>query len=211
MIAAVSQGIILGALLQGITVQGRQYAGGWWDWLTPFSLLTGASVLIGYALLGATWLIMRTEGTLQVHAARYACWLGAGTVGFIIAVSAATPFLSNAYFQRWFAWPSVLIAAQVPLMVAVATFLFFRSLAYGYERAPFLIALLLFLLCFVGLGISMFPYIVPDQVTIWQAAAPESSQVFMLVGASVLIPIILAYTAYSYWVFRGKTGHEGYH
>ena len=211
MIAAVSQGIILGALLQGITVQGRQYGGGWWDWLTPFSLLTGASVLVGYALLGATWLIMRTEGTLQVHAARYARWLGASTVGFIIAVSAATPFLSNAYFQRWFAWPSVLIAAQVPLMVAVATFLFFRSLVYGYERAPFLIALLLFLLCFVGLGISMFPYIVPDQVTIWQAAAPESSQVFMLVGASVLIPIILAYTGYAYWVFRGKVSTDGYH
>jgi cytochrome d ubiquinol oxidase subunit II len=211
MIAAVSQGIILGALLQGITVQGRQYGGGWWDWLTPFSLLTGASVLVGYALLGATWLIMRTEGTLQMHAARYARWLGAGTVGFIIAVSAATPFLSNAYFQRWFAWPSVLIAAQVPLMVAVATFLFFRSLAKDYERAPFLIALALFLLCFVGLGISMFPYIVPDQVTIWQAAAPESSQVFMLVGASVLIPIILAYTGYAYWVFRGKVSTDGYH
>jgi cytochrome d ubiquinol oxidase subunit II len=210
-VAAVSQGIILGALLQGITVQGRQYGGGWWDWLTPFSLLTGASVLVGYALLGATWLIMRTEGTLQVHAARYARWLGAAMVGFIIAVSAATPFLSNAYFQRWFAWPSVLIAAQVPLMVAVATFLFFRSLAYGYERPPFLIALLLFLLCFVGLGISMFPYIVPDQVTIWQAAAPESSQVFMLVGASVLIPIILAYTGYAYWVFRGKVSTDGYH
>ena len=210
-VAAVSQGIILGALLQGITVQGRQYGGGWWDWLTPFSLLTGASVLVGYALLGATWLIMRTEGTLQVHAARYARWLGAAMVGFIIAVSAATPFLSNAYFQRWFAWPSVLIAAQVPLMVAVATFLFFRSLAYGYERPPFLIALLLFLLCFVGLGISMFPYIVPDQVTIWQAAAPESSQVFMLVGASALIPIILAYTGYAYWVFRGKVSTDGYH
>lgn len=210
-VAAVSQGIILGALLQGITVQGRQYGGGWWDWLTPFSLLTGASVLVGYALLGATWLIMRTEGTLQVHAARYARWLGAAMVGFIIAVSVATPFLSNAYFQRWFAWPSVLIAAQVPLMVAVATFLFFRSLAYGYERPPFLIALLLFLLCFVGLGISMFPYIVPDQVTIWQAAAPESSQAFMLVGASVLIPIILAYTGYAYWVFRGKVSTDGYH
>lgn len=210
-VATLAQGITLGALLQGITVEGRQYGGGWWDWLTPFTLLTGASLVIGYGLLGATWLNMRTEGELQARAVRHARWLGGALFGCILAVSTVTPFLSNAYYERWFAWPSVLVVAQVPLLVIIATILFFRSLRQGRERAPFLIALGLFFLSFIGLGISIYPYIVPDQVTIWQAAAPESSQMFMLVGAAVLIPIILAYTGYSYWVFRGKVGTEGYH
>jgi len=210
-IAAFAQGVALGALLQGITVTGRTYGGGWWDWATPFTMLTGISVVVGYALLGATWLIMRAEFSLQQHAYRYAQILGIAMVVCIGAVSAATPFLSNAYYQRWFAWPSILIAAQVPLLVAIFIYLFFRSLNRGDHALPFILALGLFLLNFVGLGISIYPHIVPNQITIWEAAAPRSSQVFMLVGASVLIPIILAYTAYAYWVFRGKVGSEGYH
>lgn len=210
-VAAFCQGITLGALLQGISVEGRGYAGGWWDWLTPFSMLTGISVVIGYALLGATWLIMKTEGEMQSRAYRMAALLGAATVGSIAAVSAVTPLLEYAYWQRWFSMPNVLFAAQVPLLVAVGSVLFFLSLRKRREVAPFLLTLGLFALTFVGLGISMFPYIVPQAVTIWAAAAPASSQIFMLVGAVILIPIILAYTGYSYWVFRGKVGHEGYH
>ena len=210
-VAALAQGIALGALLQGIKVTGRAYGGGWWDWLSPFSLLTGAAVVVGYTLLGSTWLIMRTEGALHDHAAKIARVAGPVTVGFIVAVSAATPFLSYAYWKHWFAWPNVLVAAPVPLLVGLATLALGRALAKKQERAPFLIALALFGLCFAGLGISMYPYIVPASVTIAQAAAPEKSLVFVLVGASVLIPIILAYTAHAYWVFRGKVGHEGYH
>ncbi len=210
-LAALAQGIALGALLQGIKVSGRAYGGGWWDWLSPFSLLTGVAVVAGYALLGATWLIWRTEGSLHDHAVKIARIAGPLTVGFIVAVSAATPFLSFAYYERWFAWPNIVVAAPVPVLVGLATLALFRALAKKRELAPFLIALALFGLCFVGLGISMFPYIVPDSVTIWQAAAPEKSQVFVLVGASVMIPIIIAYTAHAYWVFRGKVGHEGYH
>ena len=210
-VAAFAQGVALGALLQGVTVEGRAYAGGWWDWLSPFTLLTGISVVSGYALLGAGWLIMKTEGEMQARAYRLATWLGVSTVASIALVSAATPFLEVAYWERWFSMPNVLFAAQVPLLVAVGSALFFLSLRARRQVAPFLLTLGLFALTFVGLGISMFPYIVPQEVTIWDAAAPAASQGFMLVGAVVLIPIILAYTAYSYWVFRGKVADEGYH
>ena len=210
-VAALSQGIILGTLLQGVRVEDGAYAGGWLDWLTPFSLLTGASVVVGYAMLGATWLVWKTEGRGQRHAVRMAQIAGAGTLAAIALVSVATPLLGKGYFERWFDMPGVLLTAQVPLLVAVAGVLYFRSLAAGAERAPFLIALGLFLLSFAGLGISMFPYIVPHSVTIWDAAAPESSQMFVLVGAVVIIPVILAYTAWAYWVFRGKVGTHGYH
>lgn len=211
LVAAQSQGMILGALLQGVTVADNAYAGGWLDWLTPFSLLTGAGVVAGYALLGATWLIWKVEGTAQAHAVRLARILAVATLVAMGAVSAATPFLNYAYWQRWFEMPGVLITAQVPILIVIASFLFFRSLNAGAERLPFAIALGLFLLGFVGLGISMFPYIVPDQITIWDAAAPEQSQIFMLVGTVIIVPIILAYTAWAYWVFRGKVGTHGYH
>jgi cytochrome d ubiquinol oxidase subunit II len=210
-VAALAQGITLGALLQGITVEGRAYAGGWWDWLTPFSLLVGVSLVVGYALLGTTWLIMKTENETQNHAFRLAPRFAAGTIGCMLAVSAATPFLNADYFQNWFLWPRVLFTAQVPILVALASIALFVALHRRYEYWPFLISLSLFALGLIGLGVSMFPYVVPRALTIWQAAAPDSSLIFMLVGSAVLLPIILIYTAYSYWVFRGKTGHEGYH
>lgn len=210
-LAAFAQGVTLGALLQGITVEGRQYAGGWWDWLSPFSLLTGVSLVAGYALLGSTWLIMKTEGRLQDHAFRHARLAGIATIVCIAAVSLATPFLEESYYQRWFAWPRVLFTAQVPLLVALVAAAFAVSLSRRYERLPFLLALALFALSMAGLGVSIFPDIVPGAVTIHEAAAPDSSLIFMLIGAGVLIPVILGYTAYSYWIFRGKVGEEGYH
>ena len=210
-VAALAQGIILGALLQGINVEGRSYAGGWWDWLTPFSVLVGVSLVVGYGLLGSTWLIMKTEGQLQAHSFRFARILGPATIGCIVLVSLATPFLSESYYERWFTFPQVLFAAQVPILVAVASVLFFVAMKRRWEHLPFLLTLAMFALGLIGLGVSMFPYVVPGAITIWDAASPEKSQRFMLVGASIMIPIILAYTAYSYWVFRGKTGHEGYH
>lgn len=211
LLAGFAQGVALGALLQGITVEGRAYAGGWWDWLSPFSLLTGTSLVAGYALLGSTWLIMKTEGALQDRAFRHARIAGIITIVCVAAVSLATPFLEGAYYERWFAWPHVLFTAQVPLLVAIATVAYFLSLRRRHEIRPFLLSLGLFALSMAGLGISIFPDIVPGAVDIHEAAAPEASLVFMLFGAGVLIPMILAYTAYSYWVFRGKVGHEGYH
>lgn len=210
-IAALSQGITLGAILQGIRVENGAYAGGWLDWLSPFSVLTGLAVVIGYALLGATWLIWKTEGTSQVHARRAAKWLGIATFIALAAVSAATPFLDYDYWRRWFAMPGVLLTAQVPLLVLICASIFFWSLRREFECTPFLMALAIFLLGFVGLGISIYPYIVPRAVTIWDAAAPPQSQIFMLFGALVIIPVILAYTSWAYWVFRGKAGVHGYH
>ena len=210
-VAAFAQGVTLGAILQGIHVEHGAYAGGWLDWLSPFSLLTGLAVVIGYALLGATWLIWKTEGTSQRHARRVAFWLAAATLLALAAVSAATPFLAYDYWRRWFAMPGVLLTAQVPLLVAICAATLFWSLRREHEGLPFLMALGLFLLGFVGLGISIYPYVVPRTVTIWDAAAPFESQLFMLVGAIVIIPIILADTAWAYWVFRGKVGVHGYH
>ncbi len=210
LVAAIAQGMMLGAILQGIRVVGRAFAGGWLDWLTPFTVLTGISVAVGYALLGATWLIGKTDGPAQAHARRMARMLSIATVVAMAAVSVATPFLSYDYWRRWFAMPGVLLTAQVPLLVIVITRILFWSIARGRHKLPFLAALALFLLSYVGLGISIFPYVVPRAITIWAAAAPAQSQLFMLVGTVVIIPIIIGYTGWAYWVFRGKVG-EGYH
>lgn len=211
LVAASCQGIVLGALLQGIEVADRAYAGGWLDWLTPFTLLTGVSVVAGYGMLGATWLIWKTDGRGQDHAYRLAGRFGLATLLAIGAVSVATPFLAHAYWKRWFDFPQVLATAQVPLLTALVAFAFHRSLRTRREARPFFLALGLFLTGFVGLGISIWPYVIPQRVTILDAAAPAASQAFMLIGAGLLIPVILAYTAWSYWVFRGKVGTDGYH
>ncbi|APR53921.1 cytochrome d ubiquinol oxidase subunit II [Sphingomonas koreensis] len=210
-VASFCQGVTLGAMLQGIAIENRVYAGGWLDWLTPFSLLTGAGVVCGYALLGATWLIWKTDGSIQERAFRLAKPAGIATLAVIGLVSLATLNLDYTYREKWLGYPAVLLTAQVPLLTAIIAFAFYRSIRKRREARPFFLALALFLMSFIGLGISMYPYIVPDHLTIWEAAAPASSQWFMLVGAVVLIPIILSYTAFSYWVFRGKVTAEGYH
>jgi cytochrome d ubiquinol oxidase subunit II len=210
-VASFCQGVTLGAMLQGIAIENRVYSGGWLDWLTPFSLLTGVGVVCGYALLGATWLIWKTDGSIQDRAFRLAKPAGIATLAVIGLVSLATLNLDYAYREKWLGYPAVLLTAQVPLLTAIIAFAFYRSIRKRREARPFFLALALFLMSFIGLGISMYPYIVPDHLTIWEAAAPASSQWFMLVGAVVLIPIILGYTAFSYWVFRGKVTAEGYH
>ena len=211
-LAALAQGIALGAVLQGVHVEGRHYAGGWWDWLTPFSILTGVSLAVGYALLGATWLVMKTEGALRDKAYVLSWSLLFAMLAAIGAVSIATPFLHVAYAQRWFTWPNVILTAPVPIAVACVSVLLLRSLADRKDNPPFFLSLALFALSYLGLGISMYPYIVPQSITIEQAAAPESSQIFMLIGVAALIPLILGYTSWAYWVFRGKVRPEsGYH
>jgi cytochrome d ubiquinol oxidase subunit II len=211
-VAAFTQGIALGALVQGIHVEDRQYAGGWWDWLTPFSVLTGIAVVVGYSLLGATWLNLKTVGSLQAKARRFAMYTGIGTLVLIAAVSLWTPFLDPIYFTRWFQWPTAYFSAIVPLLLAICAFGLWHGLTNEKHLQPFLSALGLFVLSFAGLGISFYPYIVPGSLTIAEAAAPDASLGFLLVGALVLVPIILAYTGYAYWVFRGKVDPaEGYH
>ncbi|MEZ5765515.1 MAG: cytochrome d ubiquinol oxidase subunit II [Xanthobacteraceae bacterium] len=212
LIAALAQGIALGAILQGVSVTGRAYSGGWWDWLTPFSLLTGVALVVGYGLLGATWLVMKSTGELRERAHAASWWLLIATLVALAAVSMATPFLEAEYWRRWFQWPNVAFTSLVPIAVVIVTLLLLKSLAAKHDHRPFVLSLILFAITYAGLGISMWPYVVPQSVTIWQAAAPEKSQIFMLVGVSVMIPIILAYTAFAYWVFRGKVkADSGYH
>ena len=210
--AAFFQGICLGALVQGIRVEGRAYAGGWWDWLSLFSLLTGVSLVIGYALLGACWLIWKTEGELQARCRSQARILGFATLGLIAVVSLLMIIMSEPFRARWLTLPNMFFAAPVPLLLAALAWRFDRALTQGEDVVPFLCALGFFLLSYIGLGISMWPMIVPPSITIWEAATHPSSQLFLLVGAAFLIPIILAYTAYAYWLFRGKVRPgEGYH
>lgn len=212
MVAAFSQGIALGALIEGIPVANRAYAGGWWDWLTPFSVATGISLVIGYALLGSTWLVLKTTGDLAARArdiarpATYLTLLGMGVF------SLWTPLIDPHYLGRWLSFPAVIFSILVPLLVLTCVTVILSGLNREKDLYPFLAALGLFVLGFVGIGISFFPYIVPPSLTIQEAAAPDASLAFLLVGAVVLIPIILAYTGYAYWVFRGKVRPgEGYH
>jgi cytochrome d ubiquinol oxidase subunit II len=211
LVAAMAQGMILGALLQGVEVDSRAYAGSWFDWFTPYTLLTGIGTVAGYALLGATWLIWKLEGDAQAHAYRLAFRAAITTLFLLCAVSLYTPFLIPAYFERWFSMPSILFASQVPLLTAIIAYFLFRGLVKKWEAAPFWLSLALFFLGMAGLGVSMWPYVVPETVTIWDAAAPERSQIFMLVGVAITLPLIIIYTGWAYWVFRGKVGNEGYH
>ncbi|SDX11626.1 cytochrome d ubiquinol oxidase subunit II [Roseicitreum antarcticum] len=210
--AAFAQGIALGALVQGITVEGRAYAGGNWDWLTPFSILTGVALVAGYALMGATWLVMKTDGPVRRVARRMAVWTGAATLALVGLVSLITPFLNPSYLDRWFGFPNVLFTVLVPAAILVAAFVFAKGMRENRDAWPFLATLALFVLSFIGLGISFYPYMVPPSLTIRDVAAPDESLWFLLAGALVLVPMILAYTGYAYWVFRGKVDPAGgYH
>lgn len=211
-LAGFTQGIALGALVQGINIANRSYVGGWWDWLTPFSVLTGVAVVVGYALLGATWLNLKTSGELQAHARRMAMIFGVAMLVLIGVVSLWSPFIREIYFERWFQWPTAFFSALVPLLLGICALVLWHGLTTDKHLQPFLAALGLFVLSFMGLGISFYPYMVPGALTIAEAAAPESSLKFLLWGAAILVPTILAYTGYAYWVFRGKIDpDEGYH
>lgn len=212
LIAAIAQGMALGALVQGIKVDGRAYGGGNWDWLTLFSGLTALALVVGYALLGATWLILKTEGDILERARRFARLLGLALLSLIGAVSLVTPLLRPEYLARWFGWPTEAWSAIVPLLLALAVWQLWKGLRDQDHLRPFLATVAIFVLSYAGLVVSFYPNLVPPSLTIAAAAAPDRSLKFLLVGALILVPMILAYTAFSYWVFRGKvrTGN-GYH
>ncbi|WP_373084363.1 cytochrome d ubiquinol oxidase subunit II [Sneathiella sp.] len=212
LLAAVSQGVCLGALIQGIEVADRSFAGGRLDWLTPFSLLTGGALVVGYVMLGATWLVMKTEGELQIFARKFAMISGFLTMALIGLVSLVTPFLDAEYHHRWFEGGNLVFSVIVPFLLAVCAVIMFLGLKRHHDKRPFFAAHGIFFLCYVGIGISFYPRMVPPDLTIWAAAAPDKSLGFLLVGTVFLIPMIIAYTAYSYWVFRGKVDpNSGYH
>jgi cytochrome d ubiquinol oxidase subunit II len=210
--AAFFQGVVLGGFLAGIPVSGRSYAGTVIDWLAPFPILAGVGVMIAYTLLGSTWLIMKTEGALQQRMIEVARPFALLLLLAIVAVSVWTPLRHHEVAARWFSFPNIVFLAPVPLLVAAAIVTLLRSLKGAPFRVPFLMALALVFLGYTGMAISIWPHIVPPTITIWEAASPPASQGFVLVGTLLILPFILMYTVWSYYVFRGKVkSGEGYH
>src|SRR5271155_4240034 len=211
-LAAFAQGVVLGAFIQGYHVEGRQFVGGSFDCFTPFSMFTGVGLMFGYALLGAGWLVIKTEGPLQDWARALGRRCLIGTVLAVAMVSLWTPLLAAPIAARWFSWPNIALLAPVPFITAGLVWYTWRSLNDGSEYAPFFAALGLFVMSYLGIAISLWPMIVPGHFTLEQAAASESTQAFLLIGTLFLLPVILLYTGWSYWVFRGKVRADiGYH
>jgi cytochrome d ubiquinol oxidase subunit II len=211
-LAGFSQGVILAGLIQGIEVENNAYAGGAFAWATPFAFVCGLGLVTGYALLGATWLVMKTEGAVAQRARGHAKMLLFGVLAFMAVVSLWTPLEFERIAERWFSLPNILYLWPVPVLTALTAFIGWRSLEKGRHVAPFFSAIVLFLLGYLGLVISVFPYLVPPSLTIWDTAAAASSQVFMLIGTVIMLPIIFGYVVFVYWLFRGKTREgESYH
>ena len=213
-VATFFQGVVLGGFIDGIKVVDRSFAGGPLDWLTPFGVFTGCALVAGYALLGATWLVMKTTGPLQVRMRQVARPLTLVLLAVVLIISIWTPLAHRAIAARWFVFPNLLIFAPVPVLVVLTSISLYRSLGHTRqaEAGPFGLTLFLVFLAYSGLGISVWPNVIPPAVSIWDAAAPAQSQGFALVGALLIVPLILAYTAWSYYVFRGKVDSSvGYH
>jgi len=209
--AAFFQGVILGAFVQGFTIDQTARVISDADWLTPFSLITGIAVIFGYALLGATWMVMKAEDRLQrsmVHLAKGFLIL---ISVFLVFVSIWTPLHDPEIFNRWYSFPNMIFLTPLPIITTVMIYLVWKHLTGGNEIKPFLYSIVIFLCSYIGLGISVYPYLIPHEITIWDAAAPDSTLIFILVGVVIMLPVLLGYTLYAYRVFRGKTGHEGYH
>jgi cytochrome bd ubiquinol oxidase subunit II len=211
-VAAICQGVILASLIEGIKVENGVFAGGPFDWATPFALLCGLGVAAGYALLGATWLVLKTEGAVAERARAQAKVLLLVVLAFMAVVSLWTPLAFDRIARRWFSTPNIYFLWPVPLVTALTAWMAWRWLDERREALPFLASIVLFLLGYLGLVISTFPYLVPPTLTIWQTAAVPASQIFMLLGTLVLLPVILGYITFVYWLFRGKVREgEGYH
>src|SRR5271170_589850 len=211
-LAAFAQGLILGSFIQGFHVEGRQFLGSSFDCFTPFSIFSGVGLMFGYALLGAGWLVIKTEGTLQQWARALGRRCLIGTTLAIVTVSVWTALADAGIAARWFSFPNIVFLAPVPLITGGLVWYVWRSLSNGSEYAPFIGALGLFVLSYLGIAISLWPMIVPGHFTLRQAAASQSTQAFLLIGTLILLPVILLYAGWSYWVFRGKVRSDiGYH
>ncbi|HEY1130376.1 MAG TPA: cytochrome d ubiquinol oxidase subunit II [Roseateles sp.] len=213
LLATFFQGVTLGAFIDGFAVQDGNFVGGAFDWLSPFSVFVGLGLIVAYALLGSTWLVMKTEGALQARMRRVSYRLSWALLAVIVAISIWTPLAHQAILDRWFTWPRMIWFAPVPALVLAVTWGLQTSLGRQSTHAlPFVLTLVLILLGYSGLGISFWPNVLPPSISIWDAAGPPQSLGFALVGALLIIPMILMYTAWSYWVFRGKVRHgEAYH
>ena len=208
MLAAFCQGLMLGTFVQGIEVNGRAFAGNAFDFLTPFSIMTGIALVFGYALLGATWLIMKTEKETQDWAYKSTLYILFYVGLFIGLVSLWVPFLNDKIRNRWFSIPNIYYLLIVPILTATIFIKLIKAVMYKKELQPFIYTILLFLLGYLGLAVSIWPYIVPYKVTLAEAAAAEHSQSLLLIGAGIFLPVILSYTFYCYYIFRGKSSHH---
>ncbi|MHA7683251.1 cytochrome d ubiquinol oxidase subunit II [Cupriavidus sp. PET2-C1] len=212
LVAAFFQGVSLGAYIDGIKVTGRTFSGGPLDWLQPFPLFCGVGVVVAYTVLGSTWLIMKTEGKLHERMLELTGKLAWVLLAVIAVISIWTPLSQPRIAERWFSLPNLFWFSPVPLLVAFAMYRLIRSLQLHAHLAPFMYTLALVFLGYSGLAISVWPNIVPPDISIWAASSPPQSQGFALVGALFIIPFILMYTVWAYYVFRGKVKHgEGYH
>jgi cytochrome bd ubiquinol oxidase subunit II len=210
--AGFAQGLILGAIVEGMPLKEGRYLGGALDWFSPFSMLTGTAVVFGYALLGSTWLILKTEGALQNVAFALTRPLVAVVVAFMGLVSTWLPFLSSQIMSRWFESGNFVWLSPVPLLALVNAVALWRAVMRRADHAPFILALTFFVLGFLGLVLGMWPNLLPPNLSIWEAAAPPSTQGFVLVGTLIMLPAVLGYTWWSYSVFRGKVAADsGYH
>ncbi|MEQ8395261.1 cytochrome d ubiquinol oxidase subunit II [Thalassobaculum sp.] len=210
-VATFTQGLVLGAFVEGKAIEA---GAGHWAWLSPFSVFVGLALLVGYGLLGATWIVKKTEGEMQAWARDVAGRLVAVVAVALVIVSLWMPVMAPEIAARWFAWPNMVLLAPVPIAAGVLCVAIFVSLRRGGESLPFYGSFALFLSGYAGLAVSLFPALVPGRYDIWQAASGPSSLAFALVGLGVLIPMILGYTLYNYYVFRGKVRLEdvdGYH
>lgn len=211
-IATYCQGVVVGAVVKGFYVSERIFIGGQFDWFSPFPLFCGFGLLAAYALLGSTWLIAKTEGALQQTMYKivpYALCILFIAMGVI---SVWTPFNDPNIAKRWFSLPNIYFLAPIPILTLILGWQLFTSAKQARESAPFMMALFIVFLGFAGLGISLWPHIIPPNITLWQAAAPQESQRFMLIGTVFIIPVILVYTFWSYHVFAGKVKEgENYH
>lgn len=208
-IAALCQGLILGAFVQGIKVDGVNYGGGVFDFFTNFSVMTAIAVVFGYCLLGSTWLIMKTEGETQIFARKITFISLTFVAIFMALVSIIMPILNERIRALWFTEPNIYYLLPIPLVTAALfLILWFRVNKNNHEYLPFLISVALFFLGYLGIAISLYPWIIPFQYDIYQCAAANTSLSLLLVAVVPMLPIILVYTGYCYYLFRGKTQHE---
>ncbi|MBW5406736.1 cytochrome d ubiquinol oxidase subunit II [Morganella morganii] len=206
------QGVVAGSVIEGFPVANRAFTGGAFDWLAPFPLFCGFGLVITYALLGCGWLVMKTEGHLQQQMYNVLKPLTLVMLAVLTVISLWTPLAHEAIASRWFSFPDILFFLPVPLLVIICVTALFRSVNCHLHYTPFFAALGLVFLGFTGLGISIWPMIIPPVIDYEMAAAPGESLSFMLAGALFIIPVILVYTWWSYYVFRGKITHDqGYH
>jgi len=206
--ASFMQGMILGAFVRGVEIEGRSFAGGAFDWLNAYSVMTGVAVVFGYALLGATWLVMKTDGITQDWARKCAAYV-LGYVGlFLGIVSISMPMMNEDVRALWFSLPNLFYLLPVPLLTASLFVMIWRDLHRGREVRPFLMSIGVFLMGYIGLGISLWPWLIPFEITFRQAAATPTSQSLLLVGTAIMLPLVLTYTAFCYYLFRGKASHE---